>query len=242
LISPDNDFSVDYGNGDVFATRGNGAIARLNRATGKWVDIVGGGVQNYSTADGMGGTSIAITVPRVVGASGANPVVLLSVGSSNTMIKWYDSTLTYRQSHLLGTVSADSLSFCADGTAGSACTAVSPLNTTHLSWDSNTSQWMFAKNGTTAVRTMAVGGTMGTWGTVSNPIKNFVYVPSTDTVYYCNNTTLKIHKYTGGTDTALTWPIPAMQCAGKSMVFDSGKLFFIYNLNQITGVAEYTVP
>jgi hypothetical protein len=260
LIALRDSFKIDPSNGDVFFNRGPNHIGKLDRSTGKWVNIVGGGTNNYYDAGAEGSSSIILpgnswTVARVLGFNGTHLLVhrdriLTGSSSGDVMLKLFNlSTLV--QNHLAGVSGANGTSFCSDGSALATCQIPSPASVHALigaTYDATGSRWLTLRTGTTQIRTLTPGGNIGTLTTLPNTPTAFAYRRTGSTpaeiIYYCSTSDSKLHKYDLSTDTALAWPVTSMSCAGTSLIYNSvtNSLIFIYVQNGMYGVAEYLNP
>ncbi|MBS1963263.1 MAG: hypothetical protein JST04_13695 [Bdellovibrionales bacterium] len=249
---------VDPSNGTVYASlRTNSRISKIDRSTGKWVDIVGGGATNWdsASADGKLGNQIKLNgyAPLVAAFDGTNLMDLTYVYNGSSMVKIHkvsDGT----QTALIGvTGSANAAAdYSADGTAGNASTSVwhAAVGMQSAIWDAYGSRWVF-NNGytnTSKIRSITVGGNLGTVATLPQSPSGFTYRhdASNNIIYYCRSSNQKLYKYnvTTSTNTALTWPITKMKCVGTGMVYSSSRnsLIFPFTQDGLGGVAEYLNP
>jgi hypothetical protein len=82
-----DDFIMNPASGDLYFSRSSSYLAKLNRATGKWVDLMGGGSNYYPAADGLIGNQIrgsSREAPKVIGFDGSNILVAIGGYSSET--------------------------------------------------------------------------------------------------------------------------------------------------------------
>lgn len=251
-----DDFRVDS-NGNVYYLL-NGGIGKLDRGTGKWSQLVGGGATNYALADGLDGSNIAGNgYPNVViGYDGTN---ILSAknswnGSSHSdaFLKLYNS-VTGNQSSLAGILGpVPNNSLCADGTPLSACaiTGSYGLKNTRATWDTFSNTWLLLTNGTNSIRTLPPNGNIGTLTSLSSPASSFAYRRNAgltvNIVYYCSTTDKKIHKkdINGATDIPLSWPVATIGCTGRSLIYNATRDSLIFPVEQggLFGVVEYLSP
>jgi hypothetical protein len=250
-------FKADPITGDVYFSRANTHLAKLNRSTGMWSILAGGGSTDYfnPAADGLLGTAIRFAgsvsyVPKPIGWDGSQLLIqktrALSNGAlSDYFFKLYSGT-NGTQAHLAGTPGAPAGSLCVDGTATASCTL--PAQGYIANYDSVGARWLIFQGDTTTIRTFPPGGTVGTLTTLPNATRAFAYRNTGSTpaeiVYYCSNTDKKLHKYDLTTDFALPWPIASLQCTGRSLIYNSSRnsLIFIYTQDDMYGIAEYLNP
>jgi hypothetical protein len=266
-----DDFVMNPGTGDLFFSRSTYYISKLARATGTWVDLVGGGVNFYTSADGLLGNQIYASdreLPKVIGFDGSNILTAIGGYTSETTpdpnlqfgyLKKYSIT-NGMQSHLAANQSSvtPTYTFCTDGTLTANC-VVPQTNSipryNRATYDSyNTpARWAIMQPETSALRAMqeGTGGLVSTITSFATNASSFAYVhtASNHVAYYCSSTDYKIHKkdITAGTDVVLSWPISTMKCNGRSMVYYENsptdrRLLFPYLQNNLSGVAEYLNP
>jgi hypothetical protein len=252
--------AVDPTNGTIYSgSRSADALSKIDRSTGKWVDLVGGGATDYSTAaaDGLAGNQIDFSNcynPMVVAYDGGSNLLVnkhryYSNNDQDSFLKVYDTT-TGTQTHLAGVPGVPAYEFSVDGTAGSTTNVPSSLESGE--WDAYASRWIFASfNHPSEIRTQAVGGAIGTIATLANGQSSFAYRhdAANNVIYYCaawggNAGILQKYDVTTSTNTVLPWPIARMKCAGKGMIYSSsrGSLIFPFTQDGIGGVAEYLNP
>ncbi len=248
--------------GNVYHPYTGSQLGMLNRSTGKWQVIAGGGSTMYNSADGLAGASIKYNntsglVPVLGYGNGKvviGPGVINGTYTDYPYFKMIDTTTTV-QSTLAGiNVTGSTYStWCADGTALNTCPV--PVNPGNVSakYDSQSGAWYVHSFVNTAIKKLMPGGNMVTY--INGPtgtIGNFAYRrydSTTEYFYYCNTTTGIIHKIlmTNGSltsNTAFPWPISSMSCTGFDMIYNSnrGSLIFAYSQNGMLGIAEYLNP
>ena len=263
-----DDFVINPASGDVFYAR-FGNIAKLDRITGKWVDLMGGGSTYYSQADNLIGSLIVGSsreAPKVIGFDGNN--ILAAIGgytSETTLNMHYGYLKKYAitnglQTHLAADLNSvtPTYNFCSDGTLTANCVvpqATGSPRYNRSTYDTFTSpaRWAVMKPGTNALRGMeeGTGGLVSTITTFNDNASSFAYVhtASSHVAYYCSTVDYKIHKknIVTGIDSVLDWPISTMKCNGRSMVYyenspSDRRLLFPYLQNSLAGVAEYLNP
>jgi hypothetical protein len=249
-------FTVDS-SGNVYMPRSFNYLGKLNRATGIWSNVAGGGATGYTTADGLIGSNIALSPsyqPIVLGFDGTSLLTALlsySGGYTDSMLKLY-TVANGTQSAMAGVTGAATSSYCASGvgTALTSCAVPYLLNQSHIdaNYDSFGSRWIASTVGSTTPRVLVAGGNMVNLTTLPRGANAIAYRhdAGNNIVYYCASTNSRLYKYniTTATETALAWPISSMTCAGRAMTYSSsrGSLIFIYKQNNLYGIAEYQSP
>jgi len=230
-------------NGDIYMD-GSGKIIKLNASNGQWEDLI--------TALGNG------SAPRVIGFNGTD---LMSINFSHygadgdkLWMKLYDIGTTAITS-LLGTGTKQAVTdYCTDGTLGSACDF--PIYTDPSStYDAISDQWYLLKQGKAEIRKISTATIettgVGTLVTLPRSALSFVYrrisaAPDIEMIYYCSSNERKLYKYNinTSTETALSWAVSSINCAGRSLIYDSAQdtLIFPYIQNDLYGIAEYLSP
>jgi hypothetical protein len=246
-------FAIDQTSGNIFMNSSNRTVGYINRATNRWIDVIGGGATMYYNGDAMTGNNITndYGYSPIVMAQADNKLVVgwtnyqAGVGLKDMNYKIYDQTTSYTQTHLVGS-SGYSNSVCANGTALNACSVMRPTDgAVSITWDSVQSQWLFLDTYTGNINNLKIGNITDTFMTSAQGILAFTYRAGNDTTYYCNAADGKLYKKTGaGAETVFDWPIPSLKCNGRSMHYHSGRdsLFFIYEQNGLYGLAEYLSP
>lgn len=250
--------------GSIYANN-TSFIAKLNRASGMWEKVVGGGATPYYSGDTMTGLQVSYSgyYPRPIGIY--NNQLLSMVGRWNgtahvdSFIKSYDMADSYRQTSLMGLVGAaapDGPNWCATGTATTACPvprANYPNIYNRMIYDSYQAggRWILLPRGGQSVRSIASGtATVINTNALQSTAIAFTYIhtATVNALYYCALTDKKLHKYdfSTNTETTLSWPIAALQCSSnaKSMVYIPARnsLVFVYTQNNLDGIAEYFLP
>ncbi len=126
-----------------------------------------------------------------------------------------------------------------------------------MHFDSVTNKWFMPDYGG-VIRTFAEGGTVDQFSAnaISANAAGYGFAMNRNGAnidfYWCNAPTggsRRIFKMTLASDgslvsaaTQLPWPISNMHCDGRSMVYENGKLTFIYMQNGLMGVAQYLNP
>lgn len=249
-------FGLDT-NGDVFYNR-ELRLAKLQRSTGFWVDVVGGGATNYYAvgADGSLGSAINFVdyyPPIVLGFDGTNFLTgkyrYNGTQPSDSFIKLYDKS-TGVQTHAGGVAGVASTVFCANGTPLSTCAVPQqvPSYMAGAIWDGFSSRWLVKEIGNAPIRSLTIGGNIAAFFTPPRIASSFDYRRSADlttnTLYYCASGRIYKYNINTTTETALTWPISTMSCQGTRIKYDSTRdsIIFPYLQNGLYGVAEYLSP
>ena len=255
-------FVVDPVTCDVYhSNSGSGhgeEIARLDRTVGQWVFLAGGGATDYVSGDGSPGSQLFFTfAPQPIAFNGSQILAALTkwndtLDGNDAFLKLYSLT-DGTQSHLAGVVGATT-GFCADGTATASCSVCAATNCTYAfsTYDENggAPRWLVFTYGSRIIRTFDEGGTVQALANLPSGARSFAHRHSADSttnlVYYCRATDGHLYAYdlNTSTNTALPWPITAMACVGRSLIYDDSRqsLVFSYAHLGLTGVAEYLLP
>lgn len=243
---------ADPATGTIYYTRNGNDISKLDRSTGKWVQIVGGGGYAYWNGDGRTGLDIALEGYNS-GPIGFNGSQLLRHNHAWNGTDYYQSYVKAysiadgTQSAFAGNgIIAGGLD-CGDGTPLASCAV--PTNYNILSrahWDAPNNRWLLHQNGSSIIRTATPGGN---WGTLAGLPRGFgpftqVMKGADPYIYYCSSS--RVYKYNLNTsvETALPWPTTTMHCSGHSMVWHSTRQSIVFPIQQngLGGVAEIYDP
>lgn len=265
--------SVDKVTGDIFARAyAYGEFQKLNRASGYWENIIGiGGTEtyNYWSADAQPGNLLISNGNQsyglVLGYDGQN-VLISRMKYNNTdshwedfMFKLYDSSDSYRQSHLAGTNGTETYTggyngICASGSLASTCKVPYYAYIGMPYWDSTNTRWIFTQNRESTdtgrnIFSVVKGGNITQISRLGRrALYGYTYtkVGAEEFLYYCyDNGIIYKHNLTTDTDLgALTWPTPNLYCRGLKMEYNStnNSLVFPFEQNGLFGVAEYFLP
>jgi hypothetical protein len=236
-------------------------VAKLDRAAGKWVDIIGGGTTSYHLADGMPGSSIELGaggLPLVLGVSSTHLLVGKSRDGASgpqvdNLLKLY-AFPTMTQSSLAGQAGTAAQWWppCPDGTALSACALPTPTSNffTHAHYDGANARWLVAINYEQAVRIMVPGSPLATLtgtpgSTLIHEIHSFAYRdegPGARFVYYCAHDVstpgateegrIFAFDLVGKGETPLIWPIPSLRCQGRSLIYRANPPRLVFPFRQ----------
>jgi hypothetical protein len=259
-----DDFVVNPTSGNVyFMGIGFDRIMQLNRGTGLWEWVVGGGATHYTTADGLASSAIDWDgyPGRVIGFNTTTQSIIAikhrwTGNHTDMMLKNFDIA-TWTQSHLAGITGAGT-GMCIDGTAVASCSLPEAYSSMYrrMHWDEEESKWLFAQNSQRDIRALPPGGLVSTLVSTEENVGAFAYrrdnngtpgVTGDDTeyIYYCD-TDKRIRKRVVGnpSDDILGWPIPGLDCVGRTMLWNEsrGSIIFIYRQNGLYGIAEYINP
>lgn len=245
--------SVDPVTGDVWYTRdGGGLISKLDRSTGKWVDVVGGGGTIYWDADGLLGNQNALG-GYVSGPVGLSPTQVIrgfyawdGTQAYMSFIKLFDKT-DGTQTHLAGLsgVNLDSFDNCTVGTPVANCRVPTQDAYSRMQWDAGNSQWLIHHPGSNIINVAAPGGNLGRYS-MPRGMDYFHYQMRSGVpfMYYCSGGRMYKYNLNTSSEIAMFWPTPTVNCSGRSMVFDPVResiIFPIYQ-NGISAIAEILDP
>jgi large repetitive protein len=249
-------FAVDS-SGNVVMSSASQIVGQLNRISGKWVTVAGGGSTYYATAaDNVQGTSVKYlshnSVVQIAGIGNGKVVLgLVNYGSGYTdpALKLLDTT-TWQQSSLTSSVGTTVTgSFSPSGTALNAClvpdTETTPVT---MAYDAATGAWY--SNNSSTIQKLVPGGSITTYITglsVAGMAYNRIDAAN-EMFYICrtNGVMQKIPVVNGvaGTPVNLNWPIASMTCTGRSLIYSQSRasLVFAFKQNGMYGIAEYIDP
>ncbi|HRK01794.1 MAG TPA: hypothetical protein PLH57_03955, partial [Oligoflexia bacterium] len=250
--------------GAIYFNRTANYIAKMPRSggtAGQWVNLVGGGATSYTTAvDTTLGANISLSgttaYPAVIiGNDGTNILTAFGTYTSpshvNAMVHAYamsDGAITRGG----GVIGAANSTFCAVGNAVSGCNVPMAHGGLYRGsyWDPTAANWVIAHaNYPTLPKTFPIGGNLGDLVTLPRSFSAITgYHPDglTHMLYYCSGGRLYKYNMLTTTETALTWPVASMSCAGKQLIYspaaDRNSLIFIYTQANMYGIAEYLNP
>ena len=245
---------ADPTNGTIYYTRDGGLISKLDRSTGVWVDVAGGGGTHYTAADGQPGNQIAMA-GYPMGPFGFNGTQVLRHfhewnGSTNVnaFIKSYNVS-DGTQSALAGITGfvGGSIYDCADGTNLTTCAIQSnhsPLSKAH--WDGANNRWLLHQIWSQRIRTATPGGNWGTLLDLPRGVSTFTHVMKAGVpyLYYCDGSRIYKYNLNTATETALFWPSSTINCYGYSMVWHPTRQSIIFSIKQngLGAIAEIVDP
>lgn len=251
-------FIINPSDGTIYYTRDGQRVSKLDRSTGIWSDIAGGGATDYPSADGLLGNQINLSFYQT-GPNGFDGTSVMwhayrwdGANTRDAMIKTY-TVADGTQSSLLGVSGviggSDHIDNCVDGIAATSC-AIQQNNSGAFSrsyWDASNSRWLMHANSSSKIRTVVPGGNIGTLVTLPRAIAGFTYVIKSTVphLYYCA-TDGRMYKYNlnTSTETALYWPSSTIACRGQNVVWDSGRnsIIFPVTQNALSAIAEILDP
>lgn len=259
--APRSQFSINPTNGDIFFKRG-WILSRLDRASGKWIDVAGGGATKCPIGDNETSIYFPYMPPFVIGF-GDNKVLAATYNYDATtgkgidaLLKLYNLSDSNRQSHFLGTVGDPATTPCASGTLIADCGVLSSFSyQPHVVYDNlgGRSRWVFYEPFTTFIRAVSVAdSTISTIATLPRAVLSFAPkfgadLGTTNFIYYCawnaGAKQYKLYQYNINTssETLLDWPIASMTCGGSTLIYDAtdNSLIFPFRQNGLSGIAEY---
>jgi hypothetical protein len=251
-------FELEPSTGDIFSPYGGFYIKRFNKTNG-WSTVVGGGTYPYySTGDGKKGTEINFAygynvslVGLVNGQLFYNKYRWDGTKSVDCMVKKYDSSIEYTQSHFLGN------STCNDGWTVGAST--DPITGTSISSDAYRVEYnqvlgkYLILNGRNIFSIDTNGTTLNLLTTLPHSTTSFTHVVDSSGVlriYYCpgnyniyRHTPVQPGVLTATTD-ALPLGVPNLICSNQATLNyistgNSNSILFSHTENGLYGVAEY---
>ncbi|MCO4754642.1 MAG: hypothetical protein KC478_09165, partial [Bacteriovoracaceae bacterium] len=261
-------FVVDPASGDVYIRGHYNRPYRLNRSTGFFEKVAGGGATSYKDGDGLAGSSIKDRHHLPLGFANGKLLVGRMFWNSTEahwedfMWKYYDTTDTvtpYKQSHLAGTADPTTTytggyaGICASGSVAANCKVPYYSYTGLMSWDPNNNRWVFVRrmNNSThgdEIWTVSDGGNITQLVTLPRFMTNsylYTRINTVDYLFYCRYGRIYKHNMTTNTDMgALPWTMSTMSCSGQSIAYDPtiNALIFPFTQNGMGGVAAYYDP
>lgn len=237
-------FETDPITGDIFVND-TYYIKRFIRSSSTWQNVVGGGITNYydATGDGLVGSAIKLSNYRlsIVGLINNKIYRILRFwnGSvmTNSMIKAYDISDSYRQSHFAGD-SSNGLN--SDSFSGLLSLQDPTDNIKKFFWNPDASSKIYA-------------GTSFAAGTLfaSTPHAFYAFTARVEAsginFYYCatNGLLYKFNK-NSNTETLLSWASPTLRCSTntRSILWNAQRSSLIFGVQQngLHGIAEYPLP
>ena len=260
--------AVDRVTGNIYSDAHThyGRMSMLNRSTGLWETILynTSGTAYYDpSSDGMAGNLIDTdgNQNRLLPLGYANGFLFANrMRYDNTnqryedfMLKKYDSTNNYTQTHILGKVGYESPNeSCTElrtaPVAGSTCFYEYWDNYRSIFYDSNANRYIIAKMYRGAQRRILAINSNGTVEQIGYTSRNiddgFTYArrAGTDYLYYCHNKRLYAHNITTDTDLGLLdWTMSNFSCRGVEFDYNptNDSIIFPFEQNGLYGVAEY---
>lgn len=260
-------FITNSSNGNVYSFITGGILGFLNRSTGKWENLAGGGANAYHDAGtvGMAGNQINLKIygPAILGVSSTDVLMYnyhYLAGFQDPIANLFDltdGTMT-RLAGYNGPL-AYSMALCADGTTIGTlgCTWRTLGVMTEAHWDNDQTRWLIADSSTgdvnsvNRIRTLpaAPASTIGTLITLPRSFTSFTYRKdgADEYIYYCGYADGKLYRYhIGGApaESELPYGTTGITCFGRTLKYSSTRdsLITIYKRNGLYGVLEYLNP
>lgn len=237
-------FETDTATGDIFHNDAY-AVKKFIRTTSTWQTVVGGGATDYFSplADGLVGTAIKISNYKISILGFINNKIYRMLrywngtATVNSMIKAYDVSDSYRQSHFAG----DSTNGLSTDTFSGIMYFQDPADSVNkFFWNPNASNKVYAG---TSYGSGVVFATM--------PHSFYAFTARVEATginfYYCgtNGLLYKFNKNTS-TETQLTWSSPTLKClsTARSILWNPyrSSLILVVEKNGLNGIAEYPLP
>ncbi len=237
-------FASDPSTGSVY-WKYSTSVYKLNRGTGQWNAVVGGGGTNYFGADSSVGTvvqfpSSAQIAPLLVHGN----YVYVHAGTSSNQdvaIKAYDISNSYLQSAFVS-LAGTQTSSCNSAVATTSCGTVFPANSgIRVAANPTNSTMLFASTGSNTLKYVS-GSYIATYYSLSNGQYGFAtrYDGTTDWIYYCDSSGA-VHKVNVTTTADSAYAMPTgVKCNTQHIVVVSGisAIAFVYDQYGSTGVAS----
>lgn len=248
-------FVVNPTDGTIYFTRSGSVLSKLDRSTGIWSDIAGGGATLYSSADGLLGPQINLT-GYPTGPNGFDGASLWWHAHAWNGTDYIDAFVkTYaisngQQSALMGVSGiSNNIDNCTNGSPLTSCRIQLNFNGgfSRSYWDAVNSRWLVHANSSNIIHTATPGGNKGILVTLPRTINAFTQVlkATVPHLYYCALDG-RMYKYNlnTSTETALYWPTSTVSCKGQSVVWDSTRNSIIFPVlqNNLSAVAEIIDP
>ncbi len=263
-----NWWEMDRTTGNIYARYHWHGMAVLDRSTGQWARVVGGGANEYWNNDGQSGSNrISNRHMLIIGIDDSGRVLTNNMKWNGTdgryedfMFKLYDpfNATPYLQTHVAGT--NDPLRTYQGGylgmTAGeTTSTAKMPYYsyTGSTTWDSVGNRWIVNQyvhnNGNgRPIWSVTPGGTVEQIAYLPRQVQyNYLYVRHSgkEWLYYVYGGRIYYHDMTTDTDMGmLPWSMNTLYAQGYKMIYNSTRhsLIFPCNQNGLGCVAEYYLP
>lgn len=266
-----NWWEQDPTSGDLYVRGEWRRMHRLNRSTGQWEQVVGGGANEYWNNDGQGGSSRNSSRHLlVIGIDDSGRVLTNNMKYNGTaghyedfMWKLYDpfNATPYLQTHIAGTNNpATTYSGGYYGMVDGAATATGKMPyysyTGPVSWDAVGGKWVAIQRALDSINNnygkqvwfITPGATMNVVATLPRPVSyNYLYVRrlGKEFLYYRNGSRIYEHDLTNNIDNgALPWSMSTLNVQGYKMIYDSStsSLIFPCNQNGLGCIAQYFLP
>jgi hypothetical protein len=244
FINWEKTFAVDPSTGDVFwkTTASAGQLIRLDRATGNWVAVVGGGGIDYFTSgDGIIGPNINFNYGNQQPILFAGSLLFGHVSNSShqdVAVKSYDPFSSYTQTNVVSLAGAFSASCSSVSTS---CGTNFPANgSLRVSFNPNLAKLLFATSGSAAIKYESAGSIF-TFTTALQGIGAFAYryYGGYDYIYYCSSSGTMIKRNVSlSSESAITLPTGVL-CTGSKVEINNNDstVIFITVKNGNFGIA-----
>lgn len=241
-FSQGHSFAIDPSGGHVF-WKGSSALMKLDRSSGNWATVVGGGGTPYDGADGQNGSNISLTGylnPLIFGGSQIF-THLSNMSHANVAIKSYNPGSSYQQSPVLYKSGSYVSSLCVSGTAANDCGNSFPENGSIRMAYAPAYGPLLAQKGSSSIRHIP-SSQVQDFATISGGIQGFTYADhsSKDFIYACTTSGALIrYNRTDNIQSSLTLP-SGVTCHGNRVIADPGaqKIFFLYRKGAIVGIGS----
>jgi hypothetical protein len=247
-----NKFELDPTAGDIFSPNSGGYIRRYSKSSNAWTNVVGGGTYPYATTgDGKNGSDILFSWYNVSLVGYVNNQLFYNkyqwsgTDSINCMVKKYDTSNNYLQSHFLGNSTCDN-AWQVGASTSSTGTSIS-TNVSRVEYYQAGSKYLILRNGN-SIYTIDGSNNLQLFATLNHSTNAFTHVVDSSNVlqiYYCSGG-YQIFKYTPSTNTTTELPLgpPGMVCLQHSSlnyISSSNSIVFGFAENGLYGVAEYSL-
>ena len=268
-------FGIDSSNGDLYRACNGGGNLYKNTRAGANTLVAGNGIAPASfyydgAADGKAGANISFTSDNPYNRSVLgifnNKIFLskqtrLSNVEGNCMIKAYDISDVYRQSHFMGNSTCSTFSPTIGNSLAS--TAINQdggsAGISNIDYSSQLGSYLFTASNQNKVFYSTFGGNIAELtGALPRYFYNLTHKDRGSNVidlYYCGNTTARLYKYSVnsttqvGTESALTWSMPGLACKTNTTLHykeptvstPNGSIIFVTRQNGLDGIGEYVL-
>ncbi len=249
-------FELEPSTGDIFSPVDGLSLRRFNKNSGQWTTVVGfGGTPYYDGGDGKTGTNINLV-------SGYNISIVGLVNSHlfynkrvwadanyQCMVKKYNISTNYTQSHFLGNSTCDNQWL--DGGSTSATGTSISTNVSRVELYQPDNKYLIMRDGGYLYSIDATSGTPLNYITrlPGGNTYSFTHVVDTSSgsnvlqIYYCTGGD-RIHRYTPSTGLheELQLGVPRLVCSSQATlnyIQSTNSIIFSHAENGLYGVAEY---
>ncbi|WP_084703431.1 tandem-95 repeat protein [Bacteriovorax sp. Seq25_V] len=246
-------FETDKSTGDIYIPRGS-RIGKIEGGTNTETYVVGGGSSQYhlSTTDGVIGSSINLisgynneTAGFIDGKLYYRKHSWASGSNYGCTLKAYDTTDSYRQSHVMGNSSATCSLQMTTGTNLRDLSTSGTFTKFRKIVDPNDGieKEFFTNSGSDTIYTSLNGGPLTAFRTLPRGIGGFDYRYKDGNLefFYCSGSKLYKYVYNTSTETQLTWSSSTITCSSSKVIYSDSRnsVVFGFHQNGLYGVAEY---